>query len=317
MTDLQTHERLSDQKEWPGGFGNWGRWDNQRGTLNLITPEKVIEATRTVELGKVFSCGAKMTPEFYPEVLRNTHGFDEQGFKHEMLSADVFDERLGKYASQDKFTLSVHSLENTHIDALSHVGHLGKAFNGVDFFDMVTMDEKAKMFDVTQLLGIVTKAIVVDVPRIRGVEFLEPGDSVKAEDLEKGAANAKPGDALLIRTGRWKAPSVGPEDPRAEGDMHGAWAAMNPNALRFIADRDISVFGTDSTGDTFPLPFPDSPTVHILAEVYIGIPVMHSLQLEAVAETCVETGRNEVMLTVAPLNIEGGTGSPVSPIVIF
>ncbi len=99
--------------------------------------------------------------------------------------------------------------------------------------------------------------------------------------------------------------------------MHGDWAAMNPNAFRFVADRDISILGTDSTGDTFPLPHPDSPTVHIVAEVYIGIPLMHSLQLEAVAEMCQTTGRNEVMLMVAPLNIEGGTGSPVSPLCIF
>ena len=113
-----TDSPLSELTEWPNDFGNWGRWDNERGTLNLITSEKVLQATRTVSDGRVFACAAPLSPEFYPETLRMTHNFDEQGYRHEMLSADVFDETLGKYAAQDKFTLSIHSLENTHLDAL-------------------------------------------------------------------------------------------------------------------------------------------------------------------------------------------------------
>jgi len=308
---------LSEQSEWPGDFGNWGRWDNERGTLNTITPQKVLEAVQTVSQGEVYACGAPMSPEFYPEILRTTHNFDEQGFKHEMLSADVFDTELGKFAAQDKFTLSIHSLENTHIDALSHVGHFGKAFNGVDFFDMVTVEGKAKRFDVTQLQGIVTRAILVDVPRLRGVEFLEPGDSVTREDLDAGASHAAPGDAVLVRTGRWRAPVVRPDSPGASGDIHGDWAAMNINAMRFFQDHDTSILGTDSTGDTFPLPYPKSPTVHILAEVYLGLPLMHSLQLEAVADACATAGRSDFLLMVAPLNMEGATGSPVSPLCVL
>jgi kynurenine formamidase len=317
MKTTNSAKLLSEQNDWPGGFGNWGRWANQRGTLNLITPAKVLAAAKTVELGKVFTCSVPLTPEFYPEELRKTHNFDSQGFHHEMLSADVFDVELGKYAAQDKFSLSVHSLENTHIDALSHVGHHGKAFNGVDFFEMVTMADKAKLFDVSQLQGIVTRAVLVDVPRIRGVEFLKPGDSVTAADLEAGASNLEPGDALLVRTGRWRAPVVRPGDPGASGDMHGDWAAMNINALRFVGDHDVAVLGTDSTGDTFPLPFPKSPTIHILAEVYLGMPLMHSMNLEALADECRSLGRYEFMLMVAPLNIKGGTGSPVSPLCIL
>jgi hypothetical protein len=99
--------------------------------------------------------------------------------------------------------------------------------------------------------------------------------------------------------------------------MHGDWAAMNINAFRWIGEHDIAVLGTDSTGDTFPLPFPKSPTVHIMAEVYLGMPLMHSLNLEDVAKACEAAGRNHFMLTVAPLNIEGGTGSPVTPLCIL
>jgi len=82
-------------------------------------------------------------------------------------------------------------------------------------------------------------------------------------------------------------------------------------------DHDTSILGTDSTGDTFPLPYPKSPTVHILAEVYLGLPVMHSLQLEALADACAAAGRTEFLLMVAPLNMEGATGSPVSPVCVL
>lgn len=306
---------VSGQTTWPNDFGNWGRWDNQRGTLNLITPTKVLEAMQSVRLGQVFDCGADLTPEAYPEGLQQSHRFDAVGFSHEMFSAREFEN--DKYASQDKFSLSIHSLENTHIDALSHVGHLGKGFNGVDFFDMVSVERKAEMFDVMELHGIVTRAYLVDVPRIRGVTYIEPGDSVTDADLRAGAPDAGPGDALLVRTGRWCAPRISTDDPRAKGDPHGAWAGMDIDAFGFVAERDISLLGTDSVGDTFPLPHPDKPTVHIVAEVYLGLPLVHSLDLEELAEACDREGRNDALLMVAPLKIRGGTGSPVLPLCVL
>lgn len=314
MSDSNQPRLLSEQSEWPGGFGNWGRWDNDRGTLNLITPERVLAAARAIQEGRTFAVSAPLAPEYYPEKLRAVQNFPSRGFEHEILNAVEFEP--GKHAAGDRISISVHSLENTHIDALSHVGHLGKSFNGVPFDEMVSREGGVTRFDNREILGIATRAILVDVPRIRGVEYLEPGDYVTQDDLEAGAPDAEPGDALLVRTGRWLAPRVYPDSPGASGDIHGDWAAMGVNAMRFVADRDIAVLGTDSVGDTFPLPFPDKPTIHILAEVYLGMPLVHSLYLEDVAEAVARDGRRDMLFCVGPLHVEGGTGSPVTPLCI-
>jgi kynurenine formamidase len=313
MADGSGRPLLSEQDEWPGGFGNWGRWENDRGTLNLITRERVVAAARAVQDGDTFAVSVPLAAEFYPEELRKQQNFPTQGFEHKILN--VVENAPGKYAAGDRISICVHSLENTHIDALSHVGHLGKTFNGLPFDEVVTM-ERAHRFDNREILGITTRAVLVDVPRIRGVDYLQPGDFVTQEDLEAGAPNVEPGDALLVRTGRWLAPRVFPDSPGASGDIHGDWAAMGVNAMRFVADRDVSVLGTDSVGDTFPLPFPDKPTIHILAEVYLGMPIVHSLYLENLAEAVARDGRNDMLFCVGALHVEGGTGSPVTPLCI-
>jgi hypothetical protein len=109
------------------------------------------------------------------------------------------------------------------------------------------------------------------LPPNRGVEYFEPGDYVKQED----APDAEPGDALLVRTGRPTAPRVHPDSPCGPDEIHGDLAAMGVNTMRLAADRDISVPGTDNLGDTFPLALPDKLTIHILAEVYLGMPLVH------------------------------------------
>jgi len=313
MADSADRPLLSEQEEWPGSFGNWGRWDNDRGTLNLITPDRVLAGARAIRDGQTFAVSAPLSPEYYPEKLRQAQNFPAQGFEHEILNVTEFEP--GKFAAGDRVTISVHSLENTHIDALSHVGHLGKSFNGTEFADIVTM-ERAHRFDLREVMSIATRAVLVDVPRIRGVEYLEPGDYVTQDDLEAGAPHIEPGDALLVRTGRWLAPRIFPDSPGASGDIHGDWAAMGVNAMRFVADHDVAVLGTDSVGDTFPLPFPDKPTIHILAEVYLGMPLVHSLYLEDVAEAVTQDGRTEMFFCLGALHVAGGTGSPVTPLCI-
>lgn len=307
--------RVSDIQEWPGPFGNWGRWQDRGGTLNLITPEVVTKAAGLVRSGRVFACASPLTPEDYPDDLAELLDFHEPGFQHRMLSAVEF--QPTKFAAADRISVTVHSLENTHLDALSHVGHHGRGFNGIPVEDMVDMEAGAKVAPVTDTPAIVTRGVLVDVPRIRGIEHLRPGDWVTPEDLEAGAPDAGPGDALIVRTGRWLAPVVRPGDPGSSGDIHGDWPGLHVDAMGFVAERDVAVVGTDSTGDTFPLPTPHLPTIHILAEVYLGLPLIHSMDLEELADACAEEDRNDFLFCVAPLHIPHGTGSPVTPICIL
>lgn len=302
---------LSERKEWPGGFGNWGRWGNGRGTLNLITPGKVLSALRVPTSGEVFACAQPLHAERYPKELQDLYGIDACGYAYEM-----FPLREGALAANDKISLSLHRREHTHIDALSHVGHRGYGFDGIAFTDIVGADG-AKHFDVTQMLGVVTRGILVDVPRDRGVPFLEPGDSVTASDLRAAASHAEPGDALFVRTANTAAQLTRRGPIGAWIDPHGPSAGMHLDAMEFIAERDIAVLGTDSTGDTYPMPFPDQPSIHAICEVYLGLPLLHGLELEALATACAASGSREFLLAIASLNIPGGTGSPVTPLAIL
>jgi kynurenine formamidase len=307
----KSRPRLSEKTEWPDGFGNWGRWRNERGTLNLITPQKVLDALETAQTGDVYPCALPLHAESYPKELQDLYGIDATGYTYEM-----FPLRPGALAANDKISLSIHRREHAHIDALSHVGHRGYGFDGIPFEEIVA-SEGAKRFDVTQMLGIVTRGILVDVPRNRGVQYLEPGDAVTEEDLVAGAPGAEAADAIFIRTANLLAQKAATATDVAVKDPHGPSAGMHLDAMQFIADRDIAVLGTDSTGDTYPMPFPEQPSIHAVCEVYLGLPLLHGLALEELAAECAVRNRNEFLLVIASLNIPGGTGSPVTPLAIL
>ena len=165
-----------------------------------------------------------------------------------MLSAHG-DER---FASADRISMTLHSLQNTHLDGLSHVGHLGKGFNGIPVGEMVDMEHASMKLAITDTPVIVTRGFLVDIPRLRGVDFMTPGDWVRPEELDGVASDIAPGDALLVRTGRWHAPVVGPNTPGSSGNIVGDWAALHVDCLDWVAEHDLAIVGTDSTGDTFP-----------------------------------------------------------------
>ncbi len=189
--------------------------------------------------------------------------------------------REGRQAAMDRVELDLHSLVNTHLDALSHVGHLGRGFNGVPFEEMV--DDGGARRHRSMRCRRSSLALLVDVARPRGVDHLEPGDHVRPEELEVAADQLEPGDVLLVRTGRWSAPRRLPGDPGASGEALGDWAGCTSTACSSSPMPTRALLGTDSTTDTFPSPTPDAPSIHMLAEVYLGLPLLHSMDLDAVA----------------------------------
>lgn len=301
--------RVADVTDWPAELSNWGRWPGLDGTLNLLTPERVAHAATLVRTGRAISCARAMT------ALPVTTGIDgAPEYAHMMTLAGEF--IPGRSAAMDRVELALHSIVNTHLDALSHVGHEGRCFNGVAFEDVVDMDG-ARLCSIEQMPPIVGRGVLVDVPRLRGVDHLEPGDWVTPEELAAGAPDAGPGDILLVRTGRWRAPRRLPGDPGASGGPLGDWPGLHVECMSFVADRDIAVLGTDSTTDTYPNPTPGQLSIHMIAEVYLGLPLLHSLDLDELAEVCAQDGRTDFLFSVAPLKIVGGTGSPVAPVCVL
>lgn len=293
----------SERPNWPNAFGNWGRWSTPGGTLNLLSAAGVVRAARLIRSGEVFGCGREL------DVLEQR---TPPEYEHAMTFVGDF--RPGRQAAMDRISVDLHSLVNTHLDALSHVGHQGSGFDGVPFGSMVD-DEGARVESIDRTPPIVARAVLADIARDRGVDHLDPGDFVRPDELTAAAGTLEPGDVLLVRTG--PTPRRRPGDAEASGEPLGDWAGLHVDCMEVIADCDVALLGTDGTTDTFPSPTPDAPSIHMLAEVYLGLPLLHSLDLEAVADACARQGRCEMFFCVAPLRIRGGTGSPVNPVCIL
>jgi kynurenine formamidase len=217
----------------------------------------------------------------------------------------------------DLVSVAIHGMTNSHIDAYSHVGHRGKSFNGVNFTDNVSQEKGGSRFTIMDNPAIVTRAWLVDVVRDRGIGALKRGEPVVPGDLMYLQDQVQPGDALVIRTGRYATAVVRPDDPDAQDD-HGNWSGLHVDCIDLITKWDIATVATDSSGDNFPSTTKEcSVPIHILTEAYLGLPLIHHLYLEEIAERLADRPQKDFMLTVAPLRIVGGTGSPVSPIGII
>ena len=299
-------------ENWPGHQGNWGRWPNDAGTLNLVTEEVSLRAAALVELGEVISCSRPVTDR---EPIRGNLCFEQ-----EMLAAGTWDlepERTESLNASEKISYRTHGMVNTHLDALAHIGHNGKGFNGKEFKDMVSMEEGVKSGSIANARSIVTRGVFVDIPRARGHEYLEPGDFVRPEEIEAAADQFESGDAAIIRTGATLAPGRPPQSD--EENRHGYWQGLHPECVEVLAAHDISVLASDSPADVFPSPYGHivrSP-VHTLTLTYYGIHLLHNMDLELLGDRCETLGRNHFLFIVAPLFLPNATGSLVNPLAIL
>lgn len=292
--------------QWFNEISNWGRWgkDDELGTLNLITPQVKLNAAGLVRHGVTVSLARdlnKVKSKYNPHPFEHTTSITSFG---------------SQAVAADRYAVHYHGAVHTHIDGLAHVLHKGKMYNGMSA-DLIKPDGSQRLGSHNMKDGIFTRGVLVDMAWFRGVDFLEPGDSITASDLEaweaKSGITIRTGDALLVRTGRWQRNRrLGPSDLR-----DGA-AGLHASVAKWLRLRDVAIVGSDGGNDAIPysvdgVSFP----FHVLAVAGLGMPLLDNLDLDALAGEALKHGRWEFLFIGAPLRVEGGTGAPINPLAVF
>ena len=289
---------------------NWGRWgqDDQRGTLNFITPERVAAATALVRRGRSVSLS---------NLLSKAADIDNPKPMLHYMSRLTLGMAGEPKMNEDFIGLDYHGKLVTHVDALCHCSYRGRLYNHVESLDVVT-GFGARFGAVTAFEdGIVGRGVLLDMPRHLAVEWVEPGTGLVPAQLEAAAANAAvevgEGDVLLVRTGHAvRRLKVGPWNPDEVS------AGIDLSCLPWMHAREVAVLGSDADTDARPSQVADVHTpAHALALAAMGMPLLDNMNLDRLAATCAEEERWEFLFVTAPLRLPGGTGSPINPLAIF
>ena len=280
---------------------NWGRWgaEDQLGSANLVTPAKRRQAAALAKGGVSVSLAHNPLTEPAAD------------------NASPFEHTMNRGFSTDTYKVSYHGYAHSHIDALCHILYRDQTYNGYARASVNTEKGCTKLGIDNLKNGIVTRGILIDIPRLRNLPYLEPGTAVYVEDLEawekKAGVKVSSGDAIFLRTGRWaRREKVGPWSVAQNA------AGVHASVAPWIKSRGVAFIGSDAALDVTPsLVEGVNLPVHTLMITALGINLLDNQDLEAVAETAAKMNRWEFMLTVAPVPVTGGTGFPVNALATF
>jgi kynurenine formamidase len=296
-------------------LSNWGRWgaEDQRGTLNHITPEITQRAVGLVKEGTSVSCARRITYEAAADLPLPP--------QHYMLASGEGyrpGEGPDRQVARDYFGLVFHGHLITHIDSLAHFMWDGRLYNGVPSTNVNT-PQGATTHDIDAVHGgIVTRGVLVDAAMLRGVEVIPRGDGVGLDDIEKAEAQCGvrigQGDVVLLRTGQLgHRDRTRPVDVANEGS-----AGPLPELLPLLHERDIAVIGSDTGNDVMPSGYPRfSNPIHQVGIVAMGLFILDNAWLDDLAAACQQRQRWEFLFTILPLRLSNATGSPVNPVAVF
>jgi kynurenine formamidase len=276
---------------------NWNRWgaDDQRGTLNYITAEKRLQASKLIRSGKVYSLAIPLRADapIWPTRHKNWHIATHRN-------------TLGPGPGGAEDVLMMHTHGTTHIDALCHVFRDGQMYNGYSTAETIT-SHGAERNSISNVDAIVTRGVLLDLPKYHGVAHLTVDHEITPEEVEAVAAaqgvTLGCGDALLLRTGFmqvWK---------RDAEEYDRAQPGVNHAVAQWAGEREIVLLGADNSAvEIFP-----TKTYLPVHQEFIrdqGGYLLELLYLDELARDQVY----EFMFVVAPLRIDRGLGSPINPI---
>jgi len=292
------YERLRRQVPWGP--------DDRRGALNHLGPAQIRAAAAGVRLGRTVSLAAPVEHQVTAD--------NPDPALHRMVQAPGGTDGL-EFAA-DRIAMNIHGNADSHLVALCHVAFDGTLYNGVPA-TAVTPAGAVELSIAMAADGISGRGVLIDVPRLRRVPWLEPGEHVMPDDITAAerdqGVHIGQGDILLVRVGhRRRRRERGPWDAAA------LRAGLHPSVLPLLAERQVAVLGSDGNNDTAPsvtdgVDFP----VHVLAINALGMLLLDYLEFDGLVALCEEAGRWSFLCVIAPLRLPTGTGSPVNPIAIF
>ncbi|MDQ1461550.1 MAG: hypothetical protein QOI08_3034 [Actinomycetota bacterium] len=295
---------------------NWGRWgvDDQRGTLNLITPAVVKRGIAAARQGRTLSLAipfdetgpqwdnVHMPERTNPELRTHTVNVAFTGDTRDFTTSD------------DSFRMGSQAV--THWDAMAHVGYDGKLYNDVPN-DVVSADDGARRLGIEHFGPVVTRGVLLDIARLHGVDHFDDNYAITGDDLERAAAAAgvvvAAGDALLVRTGhmhflrggdkqRYSMPSPG----------------LSTKSIEYLRDHDVAAVATDTmTFEVYPCEDPKIfMPVHMIQLRDMGLAQGQNWHLDDLAADCAGDSQYDFLLVAPPLPLTGAVGAPVVPVAI-
>jgi len=289
----------------------WNRWREhpERGALNYVTPEQVAAAASLARTGVTVTLSRPLPTERRAD---NPAPADH----HMTMLTDVDIGSGSVRFTKDYIGADYHNDGHSHIDAFCHVAYRGRFYGGVPETAVTSQGAEADGIEVLEN-GLLGRGVLLDIPRVRGVPWLEPGDHIYPDELEAAetgqGVEVRAGDILLVRAGHpRRLAELGPWDTRD------ARAGFHPTAMRFVAERRVAALGSDGNNDTAPsttegVGFP----VHVLTLNAMGVHLFDWLQFEDLVAHCESTSHWDFLFVAAPLRVSGGTGSPLNPIAVF
>ncbi|MFN0100590.1 MAG: cyclase family protein [Bryobacteraceae bacterium] len=293
---------------WMKELSNWGRWgkDDQLGAVNLITAAKRKQAAALVREGVSVSLSrdtekekAEDNPRPFTQEMNNTGG-----------------NPAGGQFSVDTYSVLYHGYAHTHMDSLCHMFYEGKMYNG--FSQDEVGAEGAKKLAINAFKnGILSRGVLLDIPSLKGVPYLEPGAPIYPEDLDawekRAGLKVTAGDIVFVRTGRWaRRAALGPWNVGLRS------AGLHASCAPWLRKRDVAMVGSDAGCDVMPSRVEGvRQPIHQLLLVAMGTPIFDNCDLEAISDASATRKRWTFMLSAAPISVKGGTGSPLNPIATF
>ncbi len=302
-----------DVKELAAEVRNWGRWgaDDEIGTINLITDEVVRDAAALVTTGKRFALGLPLD-QAGPQIGA-IPGRTNPLRTMLMINTPLTGDPSNFCTRDDTVTMGIQAC--THWDGLGHVSYDGNLYNGVPA--SVINEFGANRLGIHNITSLVSRGVLLDVARAKGVDRLEGGYPITGDDLdaaaELGKVDVRPGDIVLVRTGQMQLFHAG--DKMAYGTPA---AGPSLQSVRWFREHDVAAVATDNiTFEVFPCERDDALLpVHLLHLVDMGMTQGQNWDLEQLAADCADDGRYAFLLDASPLPFTNAVGSPVQPVAI-